>query len=202
MNYKRKPVTKLSGNEVFVNTGSLRFKVSDLWGYAFSNLNSNILRGSVAEFLVEMAFHGPEAAGIRNPWEDYDVQTTAGKTIEVKSCSYLQDWDQEKLSSVIFSGLKAGSVWPAAATPEQAAITDEKRYKADIYVLALLHHQFTETLNILDLEQWSFYVLSREGLAEAANNGNSITLVRLQRYSVQPVSFVQLKAAIEALQAE
>jgi len=89
--YKRIPVTKLTGNEQFRNIGDKKFSVLEFWRYGFSNLNSNVLRGALAEFIVENALRGNEEIDVRNPWGDSDVIATDGKKIEVKCCSYLQD---------------------------------------------------------------------------------------------------------------
>ena len=193
--YKAKLVTKLSGQEVFKNAGK-DFSVLDFWQYGFSNLNSNVLRGVLAEFLVEQALKDTDDIMLRNPWGDFDVEYK-GKKIEVKSCSYLQDWDQNKLSTVKWSGLKAkGIYWNDAV-----ATSDEKEasYKADIYVLALLHHKETETLDILDLDQWSFYVLTKDQLQDISNDGSSVSLVKVEKHNIPKLSFKDLGPNIREL---
>jgi hypothetical protein len=193
--YKAKPVTKLSGQEVFKNAGK-DFSVLDFWQYGFSNLNSNVLRGVLAEFLVERALKDTDDIVLRNPWGDFDVEYK-GKKIEVKSCSYLQDWDQNKLSTVKWSGLKAkGIYWNDAV-----ATSDEKEasYKADIYVLALLHHKEAETLDILDLDQWSFYVLTKDQLQDISNDGSSVSLVKVEKHNIPKLSFKDLGPNIREL---
>jgi hypothetical protein len=193
--YKAKPVTKLSGQEVFKNAGK-DFSVLDFWQYGFSNLNSNVLRGVLAEFLVEQALKDTDDIVLRNPWGDFDVEYK-GKKIEVKSCSYLQDWDQNKLSTVKWSGLKAkGIYWNDAV-----ATSDEKEasYKADIYVLALLHHKEAETLDILDLDQWSFYVLTKDQLQDISNDGSSVSLVKVEKHNIPKLSFKDLGPNIREL---
>jgi len=193
--YKAKPVTKLSGQEVFKNAGK-DFSVLDFWQYGFSNLNSNVLRGVLAEFLVEQALKDTDDILLRNPWGDFDVEYK-GKKIEVKSCSYLQDWDQNKLSTVKWSGLKAkGIYWNDAV-----ATSDEKEasYKADIYVLALLHHKEAETLDILDLDQWSFYVLTKDQLQDISNDGSSVSLVKVEKHNIPKLSFKDLGPNIREL---
>jgi hypothetical protein len=193
--YKVKPVTKLSGQEIFKNVGK-DFSVLDFWQYGFSNLNSNVLRGVLAEFLVEQALKNTDDITLRNPWGDFDVEYK-GKKIEVKSCSYLQDWDQNKLSTVKWSGLKAkGIYWNDAV-----ATSDEKEasYKADIYVLALLHHKEAETLDILDLDQWSFYVLTKDQLQDISNDGSSVSLVKVEKHNIPKLSFKDLGPNIREL---
>lgn len=88
--YKKIPVRKLTGFEEFKNTPNKKFSVLEFWQYGFSNLNSNVLRGALAEFLVENALKDNDEIEVRSPWGDYDV-LYKGKKIEVKCCSYIQD---------------------------------------------------------------------------------------------------------------
>jgi hypothetical protein len=193
--YKRIPVNKLTGGEQFKNVGDKKFFVLDFWRYGFSNLNSNVLRGALAEFLVENALKGEAEIDVRNPWGDYDVFYQE-KKIEVKCCSYLQDWDQKDFSKIVWCGLKAKSLyWSSAVSDSPRAPTD---YKADIYVLALFKHQDPTTLDILDLDQWCFWVLTKDKIKEITKNGNSVSLIKLQKFGVEPVGFGDLSIAISS----
>jgi len=69
-------------------------------------------------------------------------------------------------------------------------------YKSDIYVLALFKHQEHATLDILDMDQWCFYVLSREKLREVSGDRSSVSIVRLEKNDCVPVTFSRLKDAI------
>lgn len=195
--YKKIPVKKLTGKEEFKNVNSKHFSVLDFWQYGFSSLNSNVLRGALAEFIVESALKDQKEISIRNPWGDYDVEYK-GKKIEVKSCSYIQDWNQTKLSNIIWSGLKAKTIyWSDAVSSFKT--NEEKEYKSDIYVLSLLHHKESETLDILDLNQWSFYILSKEKLKAVSKNRGAVSLVLLEKNNIKPTSFEEIKKSIEAL---
>lgn len=188
--YKRKPVTKLTGREQFTNTNSSPFTVLDFWQYGFSNLNSNILRGVLAEFLVEKALNDSDDVGLRNPWDDFDVEYD-GTKIEVKSCSYLQDWDQNKLSTIKWSGLKAKSLYYSSAVNGDQ-VEQVAEYKSHMYVLALLDHQETDTLDILNLNQWCFYVLSKDELKRISEDSSSVSLARLNQHNIKHHPFSDL----------
>lgn len=195
--FKRVSVQKLTGQEVFHQTGEKKFNVLEFWQYGFSNLNSNVLRGALAEFIVENALKNVKDITVRNPWGDYDVETPHGKTVEVKCCSYLQDWDQKELSKVIWSGLKAKKLYWSSAVGEFPTSTPD--YKSDIYVLALFKHQDPATLDILNMDQWHFYVLPRAQLKEVSKNGGSITIQRLEKHNVAPIRFEELGQRIGSL---
>ena len=196
--YKRIPVRKLTGTEEFKNTNSKKFSVQEFWSYGFSSLNSNVLRGALAEFIVENALKGNEEIEVRNPWGDYDVFYKE-KKIEVKCCSYIQDWDQNKLSTIQWSGLKAKELYYSEAVTKLADLNQTSDYKSDIYILALFKHQEHATLDILDMDQWCFWVLTKEKIKEISNNGGSVSFSRLQKLGIEPVQFAALSGAIAAL---
>jgi len=192
--YKRVPVKKLTGSELFKNTGNQKFSVLEFWQYGFSSLNSNVLRGALAEFIIENALKDNKEIGVRNPWGDYDVEYKE-KKIEVKCCAYIQDWDQDKFSIIKWSGLKAKDLyWSSAVNPRQ--LNQIADYKSDIYVLALFKHQEHDTLDILDMNQWCFYVLTKEVIKELSGDRGSISLSRVQKHNHEPVSFNDLARAV------
>ena len=188
--YKRLPVKKLSGLETFKNSGNKNFSVLDFWQYGFSNLNSNVLRGVLAEFLIENALKDKKEILIRNPWGDWDAMLENGTKIEAKCCSYIQDWDQDKLSKISFAGLKRKSLYWSSAVSEYPRQPED--YKSDIYILSLLKHQDPQTLDILDMDQWCFYVLKKDDLKRITNDGKSISIGKLQKNNIEPVSFEEL----------
>jgi len=196
--YKRIPVSKLTGSEQFKKTGPKKFSVLEFWQYGFSSLNSNVLRGALAEFIVENALKDSMEIEVRSPWGDYDV-LYKGKKIEVKCCSYIQDWDQVKFSTIQWSGLKAKELYYSEAVTRLSDLNTTADYKSDIYVLALFKHQDHETLDILDMDQWCFYVLTKQKLREVSKDRATATLAQMQKNNIQPVSFNELKNVIEAI---
>jgi len=196
--YKRLPVKKLAGDEQFKNIGNKEFSVLDFWQYGFSNLNSNVLRGALAEYIVENALKNKDNIIVRNPWGDYDVETKDGKKIEVKCSSYIQDWDQKELSRIVWTGLKAQELYWSEEVKKYADI-QQKDYKAKIYILSLFKHQDPATLNILDLNQWAFYIFTREQIKDISRNGSSVSLIRLQKLKHVPIHFNQIQETIASL---
>ena len=194
--YKKIPVKKLTGQEQFKNIGQKKFSVLDFWQYGYSSLNDNVLRGALAEFIVENALKDKEDIKVRSAWGDYDVDFK-GKKVEVKCCSYIQDWDQKDYSVISWSGLKARELYYSDAVKKQSELNSEKDYKADVYVLSLFKHKDHATLDILDMDQWDFYVLSRDELKEISNNGSSMSLVKLKKSDIEPISFNELADVIK-----
>ena len=197
--YKRIEVIKLTGNEIFKNVGDKKFSVLEFWRYGFSNLNSNVLRGALAEFIVENALRSNREIDVRNPWGDTDVIAPNGKKMEVKCCSYIQDWDQDDYSRISWSGLKAKQLYWSSAVRDAVIQNMQERptdYKSDICVLSLFKHKDHATLDILDMDQWCFWVLTREKIKEITKNGNSVSLAKLQKFNIEPISFGELNKAI------
>ncbi|OGI74602.1 hypothetical protein A2737_01580 [Candidatus Nomurabacteria bacterium RIFCSPHIGHO2_01_FULL_41_71] len=199
--YKRIPVNKLTGNEQFKNVGDKKFSVLEFWRYGFSNLNSNVLRGALAEFIVENSLRSNEQIDVRNPWGDSDVIAPNGKNIEVKCCSYIQDWDQDDYSRISWSGLKAKHLFYTSLDRNLVSQNLKERpidYKSDIYVLSLFKHQDHATLDILDMDQWCFWVLTKDKIKEITKNGNSVSLIKLQKFDIEPISFGELNKTISS----
>lgn len=194
--YKRIPVSKLTGSEQFKNVGRKKFSVLEFWQYGFSSLNSNVLRGALAEFIVENALKDNMEIEVRSPWGDYDV-LYKGKKIEVKCCSYIQDWDQTKFTTVQWSGLKAKELYYSEAVTKLSELNKLADYKSDIYVLALFKHQEHATLDILDMDQWCFYILTKEQLSAITKNRSSVSLALLKKNNIDPVSFKDIQNTIE-----
>ena len=193
--YKRISPTKLTGDEPLINTDGKQVTVLDFWQYAFSNINANVLRGAYAEFLVECAIKDLQKIETREAWGDWDVLGDNGLKIEVKCCSYIQDWDQEDYTKIQWGGLKAKELYYSEAVKpfKELGVAD---YKSDVYVLALLKHKDHATLNILDLDQWDFYVLSRDQIRIVADNGPRVTATMLNKHDVKVVGFKSLGETI------
>lgn len=197
--YKRIPVSKLTGSEQFKNVGQKKFSVLEFWQYGFSSLNSNVLRGALAEFIVENALKKNGDLEVRSPWGDYDV-LYKGKKIEVKNSSYIQDWDQNKFTTIQWTGLRAKKLYYSEAVTKFSDLDPVTDYKSDIYVLALFKHQEHATLDILDMDQWCFYVLTKERLSEISQDRKTVSLSLLNKNQVEPVCFSDLKNAVASLE--
>jgi hypothetical protein len=108
-------------------------------------------------------------AGIRNEWDAFDLKTSSGIRIEVKSAAYIQSWHQKKLSAVSFITRRT-----RAWDPDTDVQSLEAKRQADVYVFALLAHSDKAT------NQWHFYVLASAVLDARARSQHSITLKSLE----------------------
>lgn len=170
---KLEPKLKTGKERLTFNGQPSPFKLLDVWCWSSSDLMNNTTRGLLAEFIVASAVGATENA-IRQEWDAFDVVTTDGIKIEVKSCAFIQTWQQSRFSKIKF-GIRSTRKW----NHETKKYDEESKRHADVYVFCLLHHQDKLSIDPLNLNQWEFYVLPTRLLNEQMPNKNSITLLSL-----------------------
>lgn len=131
--------------------------------------------------------------GVRDEWAAHDLTTPEGVKVEVKSAAYLQSWYQDRLSRISFIVAKTRTWDPATNLLDSVPAR-----KADVYVLALLHHQDKATVNPMDVEQWCFYVLPTSQLDSRTRSQHSITLPTLEQLGIQPITWHDLREGVAA----
>ena len=185
--------TRKSGDETFHNHGkSLPFNLLSFWQWSSSDLISNALRGVLAEFIVASAIGYTD--GIRKEWDAFDLETLDGKKIEVKSAAYIQSWSQKKLSQIQF-GIRPTQGWNATS----GTYSKERIRQADIYVFCVLAHQNQDTINPLNLEQWTFYIVVTDTLNRAVTEQKTITLSKLLKLNHRKVKYEDIAVAIKEI---
>jgi len=162
--------------------------VLDFWQWAFSGLRANNLRGIFAEWLVARLLQIEQP--VRDSWAAWDLETPAGVKIEVKAAAYLQAWEQQGPSKIVFSGLQ-GRTWD----PLQG-YSASPTYNADLYIFCLQTETDPQRWNPLDLSQWVFYIMSRETLA--ALGLKSISLQKLAKIGRKCLA-AELRPAVKEL---
>ena len=180
---------KTGREQLIFDNESLTFSLSDFWRWSVSDILSNATRGRFAEFIVATATN-IDITIVRDEWSEYDLVTPGKIKLEIKSSAYLQSWAQKKLSAISFS-TKAHRFDNITGKHNETP----KRH-ADVYVFCLLHHENKQTVNPLDLNQWSFYVLATKELNGYTRSQHSITLKSLQRLT-QSVIYTQLNSEIQ-----
>ncbi len=183
--------TRRSGKETFHRDGiPLGFDLHDFWAWSVSDLVSNATRGRLAEYIVARGV-GTSTAGVRNEWAAYDLVTPSGIKIEVKSAAYLQAWYQRQLSPIKFS-VRRSRAW----YPESNVQAKEATREADVYVFALLAHLDKQTLDPMNVAQWTFFVLPTATLDARRRSQRSITLKSLRGLTAD-LSLGELSGAVE-----
>ena len=189
--YPRLHPTRKSGDEPLHSNGrSLEIKLLDFWRFSSSDLVSNSTRGVLAEFIVACAL-GVDLDTVRDEWGAYDLSTTEGITVEVKSAAYIQSWHQKALSPIKFRIPKT-QAWNA----DTGVYELERRRQAQVYVFALLAHTDKPTIDPLNVNQWKFYVLPTSILDTHVGHQKEITEKRLEALAGQPINYDELREAV------
>ena len=189
--YPEIEVTRKTGNEQFHENGkSLDDSLLSFWQWSASDLVGNAMRGILAEYIVATAVGKADES--RTEWDSYDIETSEGIKVEVKSCAYLQSWSQKKLSTIQF-GIRPTQGWDS----KNNSYTSQVERQADVYVFCVLKHREQSTIDPLNLKQWVFYVLPTKVLNQSVVGQKTITLSSLIQLSPIETEYVELYAAIQ-----
>jgi hypothetical protein len=181
----------LTGNEHFTYDGMpIGLLLNDFWSWSSSDLLNNTLRGALAEFIVGSAL-GVDFSTCRRDWESFDLLSSSGYRIEVKSSAYLQSWEQSKLSRIQFS------IHPSRSWTSDSGYSDAIVRQSDIYVFCLFACKEKSSSNPLDLTQWEFYILPTKVLNDTCGEQVTITLSSLLRLSPIKANYGDLANKIE-----
>lgn len=186
------PTRKTGGEPVIGGNGLGVATLQDFWSWAYSNTLDNALRGILAEYLVGLAL-GVVGENTRVEWDAFDLVTTSGLKVEVKSTAYLQSWQQVDFSAPTFS-IREARGWNAAENTWAV----ERTRAADVYVFCVFVARDRRTANPLDTRQWEFHVTSSARLTEMLGAQRSIQLSSLiARVQTEKVAFEDLAQAVD-----
>ncbi len=185
------PIIPKTGNESFtIQNNPLNFKLADFWSWSQSDLLNNTLRGVLAEFIVKQALNIKSDS--RTEWDAYDLKTDNGLKIEIKSASFIQSWRQNSFSKISF-GIAPTKGW----NPETNQISKLSKRQSDLYIFCLLSHKNQNTINPLNMDQWTFYALKTEVLNDKIPKQKTISLNALLKLCPIECSFTDLKEKIK-----
>ncbi len=184
--------TRKSGDEPFeFNGSSLPINLLSFWQWSSSDIVGNAMRGILAEYIVASCVG--VNSGIRTEWDAFDIETSEGIKVEVKSGAYIQSWEQKKYSTIQFS-IRPTQGWDSKTNE----LSSEVRRQADVYVFCLLKHKDQFSINPLNLGQWIFYVLPTNTLNQFVGVQKTITLNSLKNLNPSKVNYGELHTSIKA----
>ena len=191
--YPKLLLTRKTGDEPLHQHGArLEATVLDFWRWAMSDLVGNAARGVLAEYIVARALGLTD--GVRVEWDAYDLETPRGVKIEVKSSAYLQSWYQTKLSHIVFS-IRPAHAWDATTN----VMAPEAHRQACLYVFCLLNHRDKATLDPLNLDQWTFYLIGAAALNDQVGQQQTLSLSRLLSLHPRHATYAELAACVAEL---
>ena len=198
MSLKRIHPSRRTGSEPLHADGQPLEGCHDLlefWRWMGSDLVANTQRGIFAEFIVGAAVGDFSVAnGARDAWGNYDLTSSGGVKIEVKSASYIQSWKQAKESSPAFGIAKALS-WD----PDTDQYSEEPTRSADVYVFCLHSHRADDPIDDIDLlnaSQWEFYVLPTTTLNQHFPEQKTVGIESLKRIGARKIPYENLGCAV------
>ena len=168
------------------------FTALEFWRWGFSNVRENRLRGILAEFIVARALN--LKVKTRQAWDEADLVTPEGVTIEVKSSGYLQAWEWHKRKEIVFRRLRTFLWRPESGSAATAELHSE------VYVFCVHASQEDEEYDPLNLDQWQFWAVSRAALV--ATGQMTFRQKTLSKLGVGPVGYAALKSAVGAVARE
>ncbi len=149
--------------------GATSHTVGSFWQWAYSDILSNRNRSIFTEYLVGCAI-GVVDEGVREEWASHDLLYN-GKKIEIKSSAYLQAWPQKALSKPRFDIAKK-----SAFDAEKGNYSTQPSLNADYFVFCLFATNSMDGANVLDINQWRFFVVSTDDINLLLGNPKSLSL--------------------------
>tara|TARA_Y100001935_G_C17080298_1_gene395987 strand:- start:74 stop:667 length:594 start_codon:yes stop_codon:yes gene_type:complete len=166
------------------------FNITDFWQWNQSNLLENRTRGILAEYLVMKALSLQSHS--RKEWENWDLITSEGVKIEIKSASYIQSWRQSNYSNITFNIRETKRF-----NPDTNTYAGTLGRHSDVYIFCLLHCKDQSSIDPMDLNQWSFFIIPTAVLNQNLGGQKTIGLKRLNAMAHANCSFHQLKEAFQ-----
>lgn len=158
------------------------------WSWAYSDFLSNTNRSVFWEFIIHEALWLSNDKRIE--WDNVDLRYN-GKKIEVKTSAYIQSWEQKKNSKIIFDIAPRKRSWDSSANITRDSVWRE----ADVYIFCLLEMRdksLANSENILDVNNWWFYILQTNILNSLLPTQKSISLWKLEKITKR-ISFLEIK---------
>jgi hypothetical protein len=169
-------------------------KALDFWMWAYSDLMQNITRGYVAQYIVAWAIGVDEKPN--DPWQSFDLRSREGRRIEVKSTSFLQSWTHgEGNRNPLFL------LAPRLPYSSERGLGKKPGWNADIYVLCYFYCKDPAKADIMNLDQWKFWVIPKTELVNTLNGRKSLTTKLLEANHV-PLTAFELKRAISEIHSK
>lgn len=158
------------------------------WKWAYSDFLSNTNRSVLGEFIVHEALQLWDDKRVE--WDNVDLRYS-GLKIEVKTSAYIQSWSQNKPSRIVFDIAPRKRAWDSILN----TTSESKWREADIYIFCLLNIQdkeFATETELLDMRNWSFYIVKTDILNSEFSDQKSISLAKLETIS-KKITFPEIR---------
>lgn len=115
--------------------------------------------------------------------------------VEVKSAAYVQAWEQDSESAILFDIAKRGDYDFETEKPNN----NKKKRWANVYVFALLNEKNRENVDPTKLSQWEFWVASTTEIDRVRADKQKLSYEQLESVNAIQSSFEKLLSDIESV---
>ena len=164
--------------------------VKKFWQWTYSDIMINKNREDFGLFLVAHALELTKMPRIN--WGNIDLRYQR-KKISVKTSGYIQSWKQKKSKRILFDISKKKGI----DAKKEDSLTFRNR-EADLYVFNFHNEKVVKEANVLDLNQWDFYIVLTSVLDEHYPDKNKIGLRSLNKIATK-VKYDRVKEIIDDL---
>jgi len=164
--------------------------IKDFWQWTYSDLLISHNRNDLGLFLVANALELTKMPRI--DWGGVELRYR-NKKIAVKTSGYVQSWRQKKPKRVLYDIAPKKGI--DAKTEDSLTFRNRE---AEIYIFCLLTEKEVSKIDVLDTNQWKFYVVRTSVLDENFNDKKKIGLRPLNKM-VTPVSQNKVKSILDDL---
>jgi hypothetical protein len=139
-------------------SGIDKVTIKDFWQWTYSDLLISKNRDDIGLFLVANALELTKLPRIN--WGKVDLRYRK-KKIAVRTSGYIQSWKQKKPKRISFdispkTGIDAKKI---------DSMTFRNR-EPEIYIFCVMNEKDVRKANVLDLNQWDFYIVKTSQLDE------------------------------------
>lgn len=170
--------------------GIVNTNILDFWQWTYSDILINKNRDDLSLFLVAKALELTDMPRIE--WQGCELRYRK-KKIAVKTSGYIQSWKQTKPKRVLYDISPKKGI----DAKRKDSMTFRNR-EAELYIFALAIEKDVKKMDILNLEQWRFYIVRTAVLDDEFETKKKIGLRALNKLAT-PVHHSRLKEQIDIL---
>lgn len=176
------------GHEEIKGLGKTTIK--DFWQWTYSDLLISHNRSDLGLFLVANALKLTKMPRI--DWGGVELRYR-NKKVAVRTSGYIQSWRQKRPKRVLYDIAPKKGI--DAKTEDSLTFRNRE---AEVYIFCLLTEKDVSKIDVLNLDQWKFYVVRTSVLDEEFKEKKKIGLRPLNKM-VTPVHHDKLKAILDNL---
>jgi len=164
--------------------------VNEFWQWTYSDIMINKNREDFGLFLIAHALELTKMPRIN--WSEIDLRYQR-KKITVKTAGYIQSWKQKKSKRVLFDISRKKGI----DAKKKDSLTFKNR-EADLYIFNFHKEKIVKKADVLNLEQWEFYIVLTSVLDEHFPNKNKIGLRSLNKIASK-INYIRIKPIMDDL---